>query len=68
MRGTRAVWAAVLTVTAAQLAVTYLPPLQTVFETRPVALGDGLLVVAIGVLLLGVTEAEKQLRLRLRRG
>jgi magnesium-transporting ATPase (P-type) len=67
VRGTRAVWAAVLTVTAAQFAVTYLPPLQAVFETRPVALGDGLLVVAIGVLLLAVIEAEKQLRLRLLR-
>jgi magnesium-transporting ATPase (P-type) len=68
VRGTRAVWAAVLTVTVAQFAVTYLPPLQTVFETRPVALGDGLLVVAIGVLLLAAIETEKQLRLRLRRG
>jgi magnesium-transporting ATPase (P-type) len=67
VRGTRAVWAAVLAVTAAQFAVTYLPPLQAVFETRPVALADGLLVVAIGVLLLAVIEAEKQLRLRLLR-
>lgn len=57
-RGTPAVWAAVLTVTAAQFAVTYLSPLQAVFETRPVALADGLLVVAIGALLLAVIEGE----------
>jgi magnesium-transporting ATPase (P-type) len=66
LRGTRAVWGAVLTVTAGQFAVTYLPPLQAVFETRAVALADGALVVAIGVVLLALLELEKRLRLSLR--
>jgi len=64
-RGTRAVWAAVLTVTAAQFAVTYLPPLQRVFATEPVAFLDGVLITGIGVALFAVIEVEKQLRLRL---
>jgi magnesium-transporting ATPase (P-type) len=68
VRGTRAVWAAVLTVTAGQFAVTYLPPLQAVFETRAVAPGDGVLVVAMGAVLLALVELEKRLRLRWRRG
>ena len=66
VRGTRAVWIAVLTVTAGQFAVTYLPPLQAVFETRAVAFADGLLVVAIGMALLALLELEKRLRLSLR--
>jgi magnesium-transporting ATPase (P-type) len=68
VRGTRAVWAAVLTVTAGQFAVTSLPPLQAVFETRAVAPGDGVLVVAMGAVLLALVELEKRLRLRWRRG
>ena len=36
-------------VTAAQFAVTYLPPLQQVFDTAPVPVLDGLLLVGIGV-------------------
>jgi len=63
--GTRAVWAAVLTVTAAQFAVTYLPPLQRVFATEPVAILDGVLITGIGIALFAVIEVEKQLRLRL---
>uniref|UniRef100_UPI003562E676 HAD-IC family P-type ATPase n=1 Tax=Immundisolibacter sp. TaxID=1934948 RepID=UPI003562E676 len=66
VRGTRAVWGAVLTVTAGQFAVTYLPPLQAVFETRAVAFADGALVVAIGVALMALLELEKRLRLSLR--
>ena len=66
VRGTRAVWGAVLTVTAGQFAVTYLPPLQAVFETRAVAFADGALVVAIGVTLMALLELEKRLRLSLR--
>ncbi len=66
VRGTRVVWATVITVTAAQFAVTYLPPLQTVFGTAPVSLPDGLLIVAVGAVFFAVVEAEKQLRLRLK--
>lgn len=67
VRGTRAVWAAVLCVTAGQFAITYLPPLQAVFGTRSVGLGDGLLIVAVGIALFVIIEIEKQMRLRLGR-
>jgi magnesium-transporting ATPase (P-type) len=66
VRGTRVVWATVVAVTAAQFAVTYLPPLQRAFGTAPVGLLDGVLVVAIGAAMLALVETEKQLRLRLR--
>jgi len=65
VRGTPMVWLAVVVVTIGQFAITYLPPLQAVFETRAVALGDGLLIVAIGVLLFTIIEIEKQLRIRM---
>jgi len=65
--GTRAVLAGVGIVTAAQFAFTYLPALQAVFQTRPVALPEGLAVVATGVALLIVVELEKRLRRALAR-
>ncbi len=66
VRGTRVVWATIAVVTVAQFAITYLPPLQRVFDTEAVALGDGLLIVAAGVVLFAILEIEKQLRLLLR--
>ena len=66
LRGTRVLWLAVLTVTAAQFAITYLPALQKIFATEPVPLTDGLLMLAIGAALFVVIEIEKRVRLRLR--
>ena len=66
IRGTPVVWACVITVTAAQFAVTYLPPLQSVFGTAAVTLADGLLIVAVGVAFFAMIETEKQVRLALR--
>ena len=66
VRGTKVVWATVIVTAAAQFAITYLPPLQAIFETRPVPLLDGMLVVALGVALFAIIEVEKQIRLRLR--
>ncbi len=65
VRGTRAVWIAVLVVVAGQFAVTYVAPLQTVFETQDVNILDGLLIMLIGIALFAVIEIEKQMRLRL---
>ncbi|HEX6259498.1 MAG TPA: cation-transporting P-type ATPase [Woeseiaceae bacterium] len=65
-RGTKVVWATVIGITAAQFAITYLPPLQGIFSTRPVPFFDGVLIVAVGVALFAIIETEKQLRLRLR--
>jgi magnesium-transporting ATPase (P-type) len=63
VRGTRIVWMTVIVVTAAQFAITYMPPLQRVFATEAVSLSDGLLIVAVGALLFAIVEVEKQLRL-----
>ena len=66
VRGTKVVWAVVIAITAAQFAVTYLPPLQAVLGTEPVPLADGLLIVGIGAAFFAIIEVEKQIRLGLR--
>ncbi len=65
-RGTPVVWACVAGVTAAQFAVTYLPPLQAALGTAALSFADGLLIVVIGVVFFAIIEAEKQMRLALR--
>ncbi len=66
IKGTPMVWLAVIIVTVAQFAFTYLPFMQTVFSTEPVPFADGVLIVGVGVLLYAIIEVEKQLRLRFR--
>jgi magnesium-transporting ATPase (P-type) len=66
VKGTRIVWICVISVTAAQFAVTYLPPFQAVFGTQGVSLFDGFLIVAIGVVFFALIETEKQMRLAFR--
>ena len=63
MKGTKIIWVCVITITTAQFAITYLPPLQSVFGTHAVAVKDGVLIVAIGALFFGLIETEKQMRL-----
>jgi magnesium-transporting ATPase (P-type) len=65
VRGTKVVWATVVAITLAQFAITYIPPLQSVFGTASVSFLDGLLVIGIGIAFFAVVEIEKQLRLRL---
>ena len=65
--GTPAVLMAVAIVTAAQLLFTYAPVMNRIFDSRPVAPADGLLIIAIGVLLLVVVEAEKWIARRIGR-
>jgi magnesium-transporting ATPase (P-type) len=67
VRGTKVVWSVVIAVTAAQFAITYLPPLQTVFATVAIPFMDGLLVVGVGIALFTIIEIEKQMRLAFRR-
>lgn len=67
-RGTPVVWACVIAVVVAQFAITYLPPLQSVFGTEGVALLDGVLIVGIGAVFFALIETEKQMRLVFRRG
>ncbi|MDP3898655.1 MAG: HAD-IC family P-type ATPase [Mesorhizobium sp.] len=67
VRGTKVVWAVVVGITAAQFAVTYLPPLQALLGTRPVPLADGVLIVGVGVAFFAIIEIEKQIRLGIAR-
>lgn len=67
LRGTPIVWVSVITVTAAQFAITYIQPLQSIFGTQAVPLFDGVLIVVVGVVFFGLIEIEKQMRLALRR-
>lgn len=67
IRGTGVVWAVVIAITAAQFAITYLPPFQAILGTVAVPLGDGILIVAIGASFFAIVEIEKQIRLALRR-
>lgn len=57
--GTKPVLVALAVVIAAQLAFTYLPVLQDVFDTRPLSLAQGLIIILIGLVLFLVMEAEK---------
>jgi magnesium-transporting ATPase (P-type) len=65
IRGTKAVWMAVVIVTVGQFAITNIPAVQVVFGTQSMGLLDGLLIVLIGVALFTIIEIEKQMRLRL---
>lgn len=62
MAGTPAVLMGVSVVAVLQLAFTYLPPMQTLFQTRPVAFLDTLMIVGIGFVLFAILEVEKPLR------
>ena len=64
--GTPAVLIALVAVIAAQFAFTYVPFMQALFKTEPIALLDGALIVGIGVALLLVVEIEKRLAAALR--
>jgi magnesium-transporting ATPase (P-type) len=62
--GTRVVWAAVIAVTIGQFAITYVPWLQTIFETQAISVFDGFLIIIVGVLMFCIIEIEKQIRLK----
>jgi magnesium-transporting ATPase (P-type) len=66
IRGTKVVWAVVITITVAQLFITYLPSLQDIFATQSVSFRDGNLIIGIGIALFIILEIEKQIRLRIR--
>ncbi|MGM0429549.1 MAG: cation-transporting P-type ATPase [Pseudomonadota bacterium] len=67
IRGTKVVWVTVTGVIAAQFAITYLPPLQTLFATVSIPFMDGVIIVAVGVVLFAIIETEKRVRLHLRK-
>jgi len=57
--GTPAVLIALAAAVAAQLAFTYAPLMNLWFHSRPVALADGVLIVAVGAALMLLLEGEK---------
>ncbi|MGE0225963.1 MAG: HAD-IC family P-type ATPase [Acetobacteraceae bacterium] len=57
--GTQAVWIGLGAVVALQLAFTYAPPLQYLFQTTAVSLTDGLVMLGVGFALLPILEIEK---------
>ena len=65
LKGTRAVWVALLVVTSLQLAFTYLPWLATWFEAQPLRPAQAMQVLAMGVLMLLLMEAGKSVQARL---
>lgn len=67
VRGTPIVWFSVVTITAAQFAMTYVPQMQAVFGTQAVPLIDGIITVMVGAMFFGLIEIEKQMRLSFRR-
>ncbi len=64
MKGTKAIWIAVGIIVAAQIAITYLTFMQSIFETRALEGVDVLLILGVGVALFVIVEAEKQMRIR----
>ncbi|GAA5236448.1 HAD-IC family P-type ATPase [Verticiella sediminum] len=64
-RGTPAVLLAIAFVALAQFAFTYLPWMQLLFDTRAVALADGLVLICVGVAFMVILEIEKALLQRL---
>ena len=63
--GTRVIWVSVIVVTIGQFAITYIPWLQSVFDTEAIALLDGLLIIVIGIIMFSIIEIEKQIRLKI---
>ena len=63
--GNRVVWIAVSIVVMAQLAITYVPWIQSIFETEAMKLFDIMLIVAVGMVMFSIIEIEKQVRLKI---
>lgn len=62
--GTRVIWIAVIAVAIGQIAITYVPWLQIIFETQAINVLDGLLIIGVGVIMFCIIEIEKQIRLK----
>jgi magnesium-transporting ATPase (P-type) len=66
LRGTQVLWVAIALVIFGQLAITYLPPLQQLFETESIGSADVFLILCVGIGLFVVIELEKRLRFHFR--
>lgn len=65
IRGTLVIWISIVAVIIGQAAITYVPWLQSVFQTESINLTDVLLIICLGILMFVIIELEKQMRLRL---
>ena len=63
--GTAAVLVGVVGIIALQLSFTYIQVMQRLFQTRSIALLDGVIIVGVGIALLVILELEKRMRLAL---
>jgi len=61
VKGTGPVLAAIAALVLAQLAFTYLPVMQAIFDSRPLTVADGVLIVAVGAAVMVLLEIEKAL-------
>ncbi|MGE6777616.1 HAD-IC family P-type ATPase [Vreelandella titanicae] len=57
--GTPAVLSAVAVVIVAQALFTYWPAMHALFDTRPLALLDGILITSVGMIIMAILEVEK---------
>jgi ABC-type branched-subunit amino acid transport system permease subunit len=64
LKATRAVWIGVVVVVLAQLAFTTAPPMQHLFATTAFAAADLAPILAAGVMVFVLTEAEKGVQRR----
>lgn len=60
--GTPAVLIGVGSIIILQLGFTYLPFMQSLFQTESIAIIDGLAIIGVGIALFGILEIEKGLR------
>ncbi len=60
--GTPAVLIGVGSIVVLQLAFTYLPIMQRLFDTRPLTFVDGMAILVLGIVLLIILEVEKRVR------
>ncbi len=61
VRGTKAILIALAVAVAGQLAFTYLPVMNALFDSRPLTLGEGMTIVALGAAAFVLLEIEKHL-------
>lgn len=61
--GTPAVLIGVGGIVVLQLAFTYLPIMQRLFDTRSVAIADGFVIITVGVALLAIVEVDKRIQI-----
>ena len=65
LRGTTALWVCIGAAITAQLALTYLPPLQHLFSTAALSWRDGVVILGVGAVFYLLLDVEKRIRLAL---